>query len=306
MTSYLARRILVSLLVVLGAATLVFGVLRLSGDPASLLAGPEATPEDIQLFRQRLGLDRPLYAQYVSFLASLARGDLGTSLRYRTPCLTLLLGRFPATLELTLAAVTIAVVVAVPLGILSALKPGSVIDNISMLVCLLGQSIPGFWLGIMLIILLSVTFRIFPTSGTGSWRHLVLPSVAVGAYSMARIGRLTRSAMLDVLGEDYLTTARSKGLSETVVVYRHALRNALVPITTLVTYTFATLMGGAIVVETVFAWPGVGRLLVEAVHNRDYALAQACVLVIAVFVTLVNLLGDIVYMIVDPRIRLED
>lgn len=302
----MVRRVLLSGVVMLGVATLTFFVLRLSGDPVTLLVGPEASPEQVEHFRRSLGFDRPILVQYLSFLAQLARGDLGNSLRFKTPCLNLVLQRLPATLELALVASAIATVVAVPLGALAAIKRNSILDNISMLISLLGQSIPGFWLGIMFIILFSVTLKIFPTSGRGSLQQLVLPSVAVGAYSMARIGRLTRSAMLDVLGQDYLTTARAKGLSERAVIYRHALRNASVVITTVVTYMFASLMGGAIVVETVFAWPGVGRLLVEAVHNRDYALAQACVLFIAAFVTTVNLLGDLAYGVIDPRIRLTE
>ncbi len=306
MTGYLVRRLFLTLVVMVGVATLVFFVLRLSGDPVVLLVGPEASPEQIEQFRTNLGLDRPIYIQYLSYLSELARGDLGNSLRFKGPCLNLVLERVPATLELAFAASLIATVVAVPLGVIAAVKRDSLLDNISMLLSLLGQCIPGFWLGIMAIILFSVRFKIFPTSGRGGLEHLILPSVAVGAYSMARIGRLTRSAMLDVLGQDYLRTARAKGLAERAVIYRHALKNAAAVITTVVTYMFASLMGGAIVVETVFAWPGVGRLLVEAVHHRDYALAQACVLFIAVFVTLVNLLGDIAYGIIDPRIRLAE
>lgn len=303
MTTYLLRRALQCVLVIFGVATLVFLVLRLSGDPVALLVGVEATPEEVERFRRSMGFDRPLWVQYVSFLADLARGDFGRSIRFNSPCLNLVLERLPASIELALAASLVATVVAIPLGVLAAVERNSVVDNISMLLSLLGQSVPTFWLGIMAILFFSVKLKLFPTSGRGGLNHLVLPSLSLAAYSMARVARVTRSAMLDVLGEDYLRTARSKGLMERVVIVRHALRNASISIITVVAYMFATLLGGAIVTEVVFAWPGVGRLLVEAVHNRDYPLAQTCVFFIAILVTVVNLLADVLYAYVDPRIR---
>lgn len=293
-------------MVILGVATLVFLVLRLSGDPVALLLGVEATPEEVERFRRNMGFDRPIYVQYLSFLADLARGDFGKSIRFNSPCLSLVLERLPASLELALAASVVATVMAIPLGVVAAVKRNSLLDNISMLFSLLGQSVPTFWLGIMAILFLSVRLGIFPTSGRRGLQHLILPTLSLAAYSMARIARLTRSAMLDVLGEDYLRTARAKGVMERVVILRHALRNASISIITVVAYMFATLLGGAIITEVVFAWPGVGRLLVEAVHNRDYPLAQACVFLIAIFVTVVNLLADILYVCIDPRIRLAE
>jgi peptide/nickel transport system permease protein len=306
MISYIVRRILQSIVVVLGVATLIFLALRLSGDPVVLIVGAQATPEEIQRVRSSLGLDRPIHIQYLSFLSDLVRGDFGVSLRLKSPALPLVLERLPASLELALAASLLATVSAVPLGIVSAIRRNSIVDNVSMFFSLLGQSIPTFWLGVMAILLFSVRLGVLPTSGRRGWAHLILPSVSLAAYSMARIARLTRSAMLDVLGEDYLQTARSKGLRERVVIYRHALRNASISIVTVIAYMFAALLGGAIVTEVVFAWPGVGRLLVEAVHGRDYPVAQACVFVIAIFVTLVNLVADILYVYIDPRIRLDE
>jgi peptide/nickel transport system permease protein len=303
---YLVKRVLQSMLVILGVVTLMFLVLRLSGDPVALLLGMEATPEQVEQVRRNMGFDRGIHVQYLSFLTSLARGDFGRSIRFNSPTLSMVLERLPASLELAVVSCVLATVFAVPLGVVAAVKRNSLLDNISIFLSLLGQSVPTFWLGIMAILFFSVKLKIFPTSGSGSVKHLILPTVSLAAYSMARIARLTRSAMLDVLGQDYLRTARAKGLTERVVIYRHALLNASIPIVTVVAFMFATVMGGSIVTEVVFAWPGVGRLLVEAVHNRDYPLAQTCVFFIAIFVTAVNLLADIVYMAIDPRIRLGE
>jgi peptide/nickel transport system permease protein len=305
MGTYVIRRLLQTVLVVVGAVTLLFFILRLSGDPVGLMLPFDATPEMIERFRASYGLTEPAYIQYVRFLTRVAGGDLGTSIRYGRPALGLVLGRLPATLELAMASVALAVFLSIPVGIVAAVKRGSLYDNACMVVSLLGQSIPTFWLGIMAIIVFGVQLRLLPTSGREGLRYVILPSLSLAAYSMARLARITRSSMLDVLGEDYIRTARSKGLREWIVISGHAVRNASIPVMAVVGYMFATLLGGSVVIETVFAWPGIGALLVQAVSTRDYPVAQAAVLMIALFVVAVNLLTDISYAFLDPRIRYE-
>jgi peptide/nickel transport system permease protein len=305
MGTYVIRRLLQTVLVVVGAVTLLFFILRLSGDPVGLMLPFDATPEMIERFRASYGLTEPAYIQYVRFLTRVAGGDLGTSIRYGRPALGLVLGRLPATLELAMASVALAVFLSIPVGIVAAVKRGSLYDNACMMVSLLGQSIPTFWLGIMAIIVFGVQLRLLPTSGREGLRYVILPSLSLAAYSMARLARITRSSMLDVLGEDYIRTARSKGLREWIVISGHAVRNASIPVMAVVGYMFATLLGGSVVIETVFAWPGIGALLVQAVSTRDYPVAQAAVLMIALFVVAVNLLTDISYAFLDPRIRYE-
>ena len=305
MHRYLLRRLGRTLFVLWGVSTLVFGVMRLSGDPAVLLLPQEASREDVQRLRQELGLDDPLLLQYGRFLGHAVTGDFGESLRHKEPAMRLVRAHLWATFELACAAFVIAVVVAVPLGILAAIKPNRVSDHVVMSLALLGQSAPTFWIGIMLILVCGLGLRWFPIGGRGTLRHLVMPALTLGAFAMASIARLTRSAMLDVLRLDYITTARAKGLSEGRVVWWHALKNAAIPIVTIMGLQFGTLLGGAVVTETVFAWPGIGRLAIQGIYNRDYPVVQASVFVAAVFFVSINFLVDLLYTLLDPRIRYE-
>ncbi|MFQ5343534.1 MAG: ABC transporter permease [Anaerolineae bacterium] len=305
MSKYLVRRLLQTVFVILGSVTVIFLMLRLSGDPVALMMPFDATDEMIEQFRAAYGLNDPVYIQYSRFLTRVAAGDFGTSIRFERPALELVLDRLPATLELALASVVLAILLSIPVGVIAAVKRGSLYDNVCMVVSLLGQSIPTFWLGVMAVIVFAVRLKLLPTSGRGGLQHLILPSFSLAAYSMARLVRVTRSGMLDVLGEDYIRTARSKGLREGIVIYRHALRNAAIPVVALIGYMFAALVGGSIVIEMVFAWPGIGRLLVQAVSARDYPVAQAAVFVISVLVTGVNFVTDMSYGYLDPRIRYE-
>jgi peptide/nickel transport system permease protein len=299
-----ARRILHALFVVFGVSLAVFFLSHLSGDPTLLMIQPGASQEDVAALRHRLGFDQPLPVQYAQFLSRAVQADFGNSLWQNQPALPLVLERMPATLQLTLAAMAISTVVSVPAGIIAAIKRGSVYDSLVMLVSLLGQSIPVYWLGLMLILTFGVRFELLPTSGYGSISHLILPAITLAAYAMARNARLVRSGMLDVLGQDYIRTARAKGLVEGVVVLRHGLRNAAIPVVTLLALDFGALLGGAVITETIFAWPGVGRLVMQAIFQRDFPLVQAAVFVVAITFVLINLAVDILYTMLDPRIRL--
>ncbi len=305
MKAYLVRRLLLTLVALWGALSLVFVLMRLSGDPATLFAGQDAGPEELRRIRVALGLDDPPPVQYGRFLLDGLRGDFGTSIRVGRPALQLVAERLPATLELTGAALLLTTLVGVTAGTVAALRPGSLLDNAVTLASSLGQCMPAFWLGILLILLFAVELRVLPASGRGSAGHLVLPAVTLAAYTTARLARITRSSMVEALRQDYVRTARAKGLSEGAVVMGHALRNAGLPVVTVASLTFTTLLGGAIVTETIFAWPGTGRLLVQAVLTRDYPLVQASVFVTAVLVIFTNLVTDLVYLWLDPRIRLR-
>jgi len=241
--------------------------------------------------------------QYLRYIGGVLSGDMGNSLRFKRPALDLVLERLGATALLAIAALVFAVVVAIPVGVLSAVKRNSWIDHFGMVLALLGQSLPLFWLGIMLVLIFAVRLRWFPASGIGSWQHLILPMITLGAYPMARIARLTRSSMLDVINEDYIITARAKGLTGLTVVIRHALRNAALPVVTIVGLMFGTLMAGAVITETIFAWPGVGLLTIQAIQNRDFPLVQAAVLVVSMTFVFVNLGVDLLYAYIDPRIK---
>jgi peptide/nickel transport system permease protein len=303
--AFVVRQLLTTLIVLLGVSTVVFFAVRLSGDPASLLAPQGATAEDIQELRHRLGLDAPLPEQYRLFLVHAVTGDFGTSVRYQQPASELVLGALPITLTLTVAALALALVVAVPAGILSAVKRDTPFDAAAMVLTLVGQAMPVFWLGILLILIFAVRLRLLPTGGWGSPSQIVLPALALGAYSMARISRLVRSGMLEVLSQDYIRTARSKGLHERTIIALHALKNAQIPVITVVGLEFAVLMGGAVVTETIFAIPGLGRLAVTSVATRDYAVVQAAVFAAALIVVSVNFVVDLLYVALDPRIRLR-
>jgi peptide/nickel transport system permease protein len=305
MTRYLARRFTEAVLVVLGVLLLVFVILQLTGDPARLMLPPEATLEDIERLRRQMGFDRPLPVQFVWFLAGAVRGDFGSSLRYRDqPALEVVLERLPATLELAGATLAWSIPVAFLLGFVSAVRRATVHEGMAMLGALLGQSMPTFWLGLMLILVFAVELGWFPSSGRGGFAHVVLPALTLGGFFMARLTRLVRSGLLEVLGQDYVRTARAKGLGEAAVVTRHALKNAAIPIVTIIGLDIGTVLGGAVITETVFAWPGVGRLAVDSIYVRDFPVVQADVFVIAVAFVIINLAVDIVYTWLDPRVAL--
>ncbi len=299
---YILKRIWHTVYVVVGISIISFFFIHLSGDPVMLMLPPDASHQEIEELRQQLGLNDPLPVQYFRFASRAIRGDFGESLYYHVPAIELILERLPASLELAIAAMVIALGVSIPIGIISAVKRGSLLDMGSMLAALFGLSMPHFWLGIMMILLFSVKLGWLPTSGRGGLSHLVMPALALGMSLMAMFARLTRSVMLEVLGQDYVRTARAKGLKEVVVVGKHALKNALIPLVTVAGMQFGFLIGGTVIIETVFAWPGVGRLVVQAIFNRDYPLVQACVLVLAVVFVVVNLLVDLLYVYLDPQI----
>jgi peptide/nickel transport system permease protein len=303
--TYVIRQIITTLIVIVGVSTVVFFAVRLSGDPAALLAPQGATAEDIRELRRRLGLEDPLPQQYLNFATRALVGDFGTSVRYQQPASELVLAALPITLTLTVAALALALLVAIPAGIISAIKRDSLFDAAAMLITLIGQAMPVFWLGILFILVFAVRLKVLPTGGWGSPNQVVLPALALGAYSMARISRLVRSGMLEVLSQDYVRTARAKGLRERSVILLHALKNAQIPVITVVGLEFSVLMGGAVITETIFSIPGLGRLAVSSVATRDYAVVQAAVFVAAVVVTLVNFVVDLLYAALDPRIRLR-
>lgn len=305
MTTFLLRRLLYSAFVLLGVSLLVFVLVRLAGDPTALMVPLDATDEDVERLRVALGFDRPLPVQYLDFLAGALRGDLGTSIRHQQPALGMVLARFPATLQLLGASLLVAVGVALPLGILSALRPDSWIDRIGVTLALMGQALPNFLLGIVLIMLFSVELGWLPSSGRGGVAHLVLPAITLGTAAAAFLNRLLRSSLLEVLASDYVRTARAKGRSRSGTVFHHALRNASIPVLTVLGLQVIQLFGGAIVTETVFAYPGAGLLLVQSLGNLDFPIVQAFVLVVAVAVALVNVAIDVAYGLVDPRIRLS-
>jgi ABC-type dipeptide/oligopeptide/nickel transport system permease component len=303
MRVFVLRRLLQSLVVLLGVSFVVFFILHLTGDPAAVLLPPEASADDIRRFREAMGFDDPFLVQYARFLTGALQGDFGKSIRHGEPAFGLVLERMPATFELAGAALVIALALSIPAGIVSAVRRNTVVDYVSTVFALLGQSMPTFWLGIMLILFFSVSLNLLPSSGRGTLEHLILPAVTLGLFTTARITRLTRSGMLEVLNQDYIRTARAKGVSDPPVVWKHALKNAAIPIVTIVGLELGTLLGGSVITETIFAWPGVGRLSVQAIYNRDYPVVQAAVFLLASTFVLVNLVVDVVYTYLDPRIR---
>lgn len=279
-------------------------VIRLSGDPTALMISPDASAEAVAELRSQMGFDRPLYIQFWDFLTGAVRGDFGNSLRYREPAFGLVLERLSATVQLSVAAIVIAICVAVPAGIISAVKRNTLWDRLAMFFALFGQSMPVFWFGILLILIVSVQLQLLPSSGSGGFNHLILPALTLGLYSTARITRLVRSEMIESISQDFVRTARAKGLRENVVLFRHAFRNALIPVVTVIGIEAGGMLGGAVITETVFAWPGVGQLAVGAIFNRDYPLIQAVVFTIACLFVLINLVVDILYALLDPRVKL--
>jgi peptide/nickel transport system permease protein/oligopeptide transport system permease protein len=306
MTTYIARRLLAVIPTLLGVLLAVFLMVRLApGDPAQLLAGEFATPETLADIRQRFGLDQPWHVQLGLYAANVVRGDLGQSVRTRKPVAYELRQYFPNTLRLTLGAMLVALLIGIPAGIIAATRPGTIFDLLAMLGALIGVSMPVFWFGLMAILIFSVQLGWFPVAGTGTLWHLVLPAITLGTGTAAILARMTRSAMLEVLSQDYIRTARAKGLAGRVVVFKHALRNALIPVVTITGLQFGGLLEGAVITETVFAWPGIGQLLVGSILARDYPVVQGAVLLIAVAFILINLIVDLLYGAIDPRIRYD-
>ena len=302
---YVIKKLLLTVLVLVGAATCSFLLLRmLPGDPAEALAGPQATQADVELVRQSLDLDKPVLKQYATYMTSMASGDLGQSFRTRRPVVDEIKARWPATLRLSFTSMLVAIAVGVPLGIYAAQKRGRILDTVSMVGSFIGVSMPSFWLGMLLIVCFAVKFELFPFSGDKSLLSYVLPSLTLGLGVAANIARLTRASMLDTLGQDYLRTARGKGLSEFRVVKIHGLRNAAVPIVTIIGLQFGALLGGQVVTEKLFVWPGLGRMIVDSLNARDYMVVQGGILVLAATFAVLNLLTDLVCKALDPRIRL--
>ena len=301
---FLARRLVLTVPVLLGVATLVFALIHLvPGDPVQAMLGESAADEDIAALRVRLGLDRPLLEQYGVFLGGVVAGDLGTSLRTGEPVIDTLIDRLPATFELAIAAMLVALGVAIPLGIVAAVRRGTVVDHGATALALAGVSIPNFWLGPLLAIVFAVELGWLPVSGRGTLAHLVLPAVTLGTALAAILARMTRAALIEELRKPYVLAARARGASRTRAVLRHALPNGLIPVVTLVGLQCGALLSGAVITETIFAWPGIGRLLIQSIGFRDYPMVQGCVLLIAVIYVGVNLVIDLVYGLLDPRIR---
>jgi peptide/nickel transport system permease protein len=303
---YLVRRLALTIPVLLGVATLVFSLIHLiPGDPAQAMLGETASPQDVAELRERLGLDRPLVEQYGAFLRGLVAGNLGTSLRTSEPVATMIAQRLPATAELAFAAMLFAIVFSIPLGMAAAVWKGTSIDHAAMTAALLGISLPNFWLGPLLAIVFSVELGWLPVSGRGTLAHLILPAISLGAGLAAILARMTRATLLEELREPYVHAARARGASKARAVIHHAFRNSLIPVVTLIGLQFGAVLTGAVITETVFSWPGIGRLLVQSIGFRDYPMVQGCILLIALTYVGVNLLTDVLYGVLDPRIRYE-
>ena len=306
MLRYLVRRLALTVPVLLGVATLVFALIHLvPGDPVQSMLGETASQEEVEQLRHTLGLDRPLLVQYQSFLVGLARGDLGTSFRFGTPVSQEIRSRLFRTIQLAVAAMGVAIVIALPLGIIAAVYRGTTIDHAAMTLALAGISMPNFWLGPLLAILFAVQLGWLPVAGTGTIWHLVLPAVTLGAALAAILARMTRASVLEELRELYVLAARARGASRVRAVVRHAFRNSLIPVVTIIGLQFGAVLTGTIITETIFAWPGVGRLLIQAINFRDYPLVQGCILFISFTYVMMNLLTDITYGLLDPRIRYD-
>ena len=306
MSRFLVRRLVLAIPVLLGVATLVFSLIHLiPGDPVQAMLGDAASPESVIELRTRLGLNRPLHVQYAAFLMGVARGDLGVSLRTNERVSSAIAARLPATVELALAAMLVAVVIAIPTGIVAAVWSGTGVDHAATTLAMVGLSMPTFWLGPLLGLVFSVELGWLPVSGRGTVAHLVLPAITLGLPLAAVLARMTRASLMDELGEIYVTAARARGLSETRILLRHAFRNSLIPIVTVLGLQVGGVLTGAVITETIFAWPGVGRLLIQSIGFRDYPLVQGCILLIAVTYVSVNLLTDMAYALLDPRIRLS-
>jgi len=303
MKKYIAFRIGQAIITIWLISILVFLLTHLSGDPVSLMAPQSATKEDLEEIRQYLGLDKPIYVQYIRYVSKAIRADFGESLRWKRKASEMFLERFPNTFKLAVAAMSFAVIFGLPTGIISSIKVDRAFDKFGKIFALMGQALPGFWVGIMLIGLFAAKWKILPTSGMGSWKHYLMPAFTMGWYTMAAMTRLSRSSMLDVLDAEYIKMARIKGVPEFWVIGKHALRNAMAPVITLTFLQFVIMLNGTMIIETIFNWPGLGRLVVEAIFARDYPVVQMCVLISSSMIVFVNLLVDILYAYIDPRIR---
>lgn len=306
MGRYIARRAVHGVIVLFGVSIIVFLLMHLAGDPVAVLLPLDTPPEQIEAFREEMGFNRPLPVQYFYFLSRAVRGDFGYSYHYRTDAMGLVLERMPATLKLTFAAMFVALIVAIPAGIFAALRQGKISDMIVRMSVLLGQAVPGFWLALMLMLIFGVRLKWLPVSGAEGWKSLILPAIVAGSFSMATITRLLRCNLLETLGENYIQTARGKGLPERTVTTRHALKNAAIPVITVIGLQMGWLLGGAVISEVIFAYPGMGRLAVTAIGYRDVPVIQSFVAITAIIVVTINLSVDIIYSWLDPRIRLHD
>jgi len=300
----IARRLVRSLAAIVGSAGVVFVILRIApGDPVTLMLGQSATPEAVAALRAQIGLDEPLPLQFLRFLGGLVSGDFGASLTYQRPTIGVVLDAFPNTVLLGTAGFVLAILIAVPVGILSATRRGSWLDKLTEVGVLLGQAVPAFWTAIMLVFALSLGLHLLPTSGSGTWQHLVMPAITVALVQLALLTRIVRAGLLEVLREDYIRTARGKGLPNRAVLWRHAFRNALLPVVTMMALQAGSVLAGSVVTEAVFAWPGIGALAISAIMARDYPLVQTIVLFSSVLIVTANFLADTAYAVLDPRVR---
>jgi len=307
MKRYVSKRIIQCIIVLFGITILTFGCMFLTGDPTTLILGDTKgmSQEAIQAFRVSRGFDKPWLVQYWNYISGIFRGDFGISYYYNRPCLEIVKDAFPNTVKLAFSALALTVIIAVPLGILCAVKKNTVYDKIGMAFGLLGQSLPIFWVGMLLILLFGVQLKWLPVSGAGTWKHLIMPKVALALFSCARNARIVRSTMLDVMGQDYIRTAKAKGLGNSKVVFKHALRNALGPVITMLGIELGSLLGGSIITESLFSWPGLGKLAITALERKDIPLVQCCVILCASIFVLVNLVVDLLYVVIDPKAKLS-
>lgn len=305
MLKYVLKRILQALIVLLGITVVVFSVLHLSGDPVQLMVPPSASQQDVERLREELGYNDPLPAQYLRFLGNALRGDFGKSYNYNLPALEVVLQRLPATLRLTAAAFLISLVLGIPAGILSAVRRNSATDSVIRSLALLGQCVPAFWLGIMMILVFSVKLKWLPSSGSEAWGSILMPAVTLGVFSAATITRLLRSNMLEVLGKEYIDVARAKGLRQRAVILKHAFKNALSSLLTVLGLQLASLLGGSVITETVFGWPGIGRLAVQSIQNNDFMVVLTIVVLMACGFVFINFAVDILYAVINPRVKLQ-
>ena len=304
MWKFIAKRLVAMVPVLLGVTLVIYLIMSMApGDPAKVILGEQATPEQIAELRAEMGLDDPVLVQYGRYVFGLLQGDMDESYNSGLPCNVEIFARFPNTLRLTITAMSIAVVLALPIGIVAAVKQNSIFDGVSMFVALIGLSMPVFWLGLLLILFFSLRLGWFPSSGAESWKSLVLPAVTLGFQQMASIARVTRSSMLEVIRSDYIRTARAKGVAESKVITKHALKNALIPTVTVIGLNFGGMLGGSVMTESVFAWPGIGRLMVQSINKRDIPMVLGCVIMFSVTSSVVNLLVDVLYGFIDPRIK---
>lgn len=304
MVDFVVKRLLQMVVVLFLSLTVVFFLIRLSGDPTLLMLPADAPKEQYEQFRAQYGFDRPLYVQYFDFMTSAVVGDFGQSMRLGIDAIDVIIERIPATFQLAITALILSVIIAIPIGMLSAYYHNSLIDRLGVSFTILGQAVPNFWLGLLLIYFLSVTFHVFPSSGGGSMWHLILPMITLATHSVAKFARFTRSTMLDVLKKDYIRTARATGAPTWKILIKYSLRNALIPLLTLISLELGTLLGGSVIVEVVFAWPGLGRVLMESLLNRDFPVVLAGVFIITLIYTVINFVTDILYAVVNPQIRL--